>query len=167
MVIDASSPNVVVHTRPGMGRLALWVLLCLGGGLAIGLFFQPGEWFRALERPTFAPPDWVFGPVWSTLYVLMAIAMWRVERRPDQEAVSVARKYFLGQLAVNFAWTPVFFGMHAISVALGVIVGLWVLLSATILFFHSLDRPAAWMLLPYWAWVAFATALNAVYFYLN
>lgn len=168
MVLDASSPNVLVAPpRPGMGRLALWVLLCLGGGMAIGIFFQPGAWFRELERPGFAPPDWLFAPVWSALYVLMALAMWRVERHRDAKAVSVARKYFLGQLAVNFVWTPIFFGMHAIAVALGAIVTLWFLLGATLFVFHRLDRPAAYLLLPYWAWVTFATALNAVYCYLN
>ena len=165
MVTDTTSN--IFATRSGLGRLALWVALCLGGGIAIGLFFQPDPWFNALERPTFAPPDWVFAPVWSTLYVLMAIAMWRVERHRDGESVDIARKAFLGQLAVNFLWTPVFFEMHAIPVALGIIVALWFGIGATILFFVRVDRLAAFLLMPYWAWVTFATALNAVYFYLN
>jgi translocator protein len=165
MVID-TSPNIFL-TRPGLGRLALWVALCLGGGIAIGLFFQPGAWFGALDHPAFAPPNWVFAPVWSTLYVMMAVAMWRVERSRDPVGVGAARNSFLGQLAVNFLWTPVFFGMHAIPVALGIIVMLWFGIGITVVLFHRLDRLAACLLLPYWAWVSFATALNAVYFYLN
>ncbi|APV49395.1 hypothetical protein BWI17_06695 [Betaproteobacteria bacterium GR16-43] len=165
-MVSDTSPNLFL-VRPGFGRLALWLALCLGGGIAIGLFFPPDAWFRALEHPPFAPPDWVFAPVWSALYGMMAIAMWRVERSRDPDGVRAARNSFLGQLGVNFLWTPVFFGMHAIPVALGVIVALWFGIGITVVLFHRQDRFAAYLLLPYWAWVSFATALNAVYFYLN
>ena len=148
-------------------RLALWIAVCLGGGLLIGHVFRPDEWFRALERPSFAPPDWVFGPVWATLYVLMGIAMWRVDRYHRMRDVTKARKAFIVQLAVNFAWTPVFFGFHAIHLALGLIVVLWWAIAVTFVLFHRIDRPAAWLLVPYWAWVTFATALNGGYSFLN
>lgn len=148
-------------------RLVLWIALCLGGGMLLGIVFRPDAWFRALERPAFAPPDWVFAPVWSTLYVLMGVAMWRVERFHRLREIRPARRAFLAQLALNFAWTPVFFGMHAIHLALGIIVVLWMAIGATIALFHRIDRPAAYLLLPYWAWVTFATALNGGYSFLN
>ena len=148
-------------------RLALWIAVCLGGGMLVGFAFRPGEWFTSLERPAFAPPDWMFAPVWSALYVLMAVAMWRVERYHRMRDTRTPRKAFIAQLAINFAWTPMFFGLHAIHVALGVIVMLWWAIGATVALFHRIDRVAAALLLPYWAWVTFALVLNGAYSFLN
>jgi benzodiazapine receptor len=148
-------------------RLVLWIAICLGGGMLLGFAFRAGPWFAALERPSFAPPNWVFAPAWSILYVLMAVAIWRVERHLGLRDVRPARKAFIGQLALNFAWTPVFFGLHAIHLALGIIVTLWAAIVLTIVAFHRIDRPAAYLLLPYLAWVTFATALNGAYSFLN
>jgi tryptophan-rich sensory protein len=148
-------------------RLVMWIAICLGGGMLLGYAFRPGAWFAALERPSFAPPNWLFAPVWSTLYVVMAVAIWRVERHYPMRDVGLARKAFIAQLALNFAWSPAFFGLHAIHVALGIIVTLWAALVGTIIAFHRIDRPAAYLLLPYLAWVTFATALNGAYSFLN
>jgi benzodiazapine receptor len=148
-------------------RLVMWIAICLGGGLLLGFAFRPDAWFATLDRPSFAPPNWVFGPVWSVLYVLMAVAIWRVERHHRLRDVRPARKAFIGQLALNFAWTPIFFGLHAIHMALGIIVTLWAAIIGTFIAFHRIDRPAAYLLLPYLAWVTFATALNGAYSFLN
>ena len=160
--------HVMLATRTtNIWRLVLWITVCLGGGLVIGHALRPDAWFRALERPAFAPPDWVFAPVWAILYVLMAVAMWRVERYHRMRDVGGARTAFLGQLALNFAWTPIFFGLHAVHLALGVIVTLWCAIAATFVLFHRIDRTAAYLLVPCWAWVTFAIALNGGYSFLN
>lgn len=166
MYIEHRHSMLAVRTT-NLWRLVLWVAVCLGGGILIGVASGPDAWFRALERPSFAPPDWVFAPVWSTLYVLMAIAMWRVERYHRMRDVRVARRAFIAQLVLNFSWTPVFFGLHAIHMALGIILVLWAVIAATVVLFHRIDKPAAYLMLPYLAWVTFATALNGGYSFLN
>lgn len=147
-------------------RLAFWLALCVGGGALVGFAFPAGPWFEALAHPTFRPPNKVFGPVWTTLYALMAFAIWRVESLPVRAAPK-ARTLFAIQLALNFLWTPVFFGMHAPGLALAVIVLLAFAILATIVVFMRLDRTAALLLLPYLAWVTFASMLNGAYVLLN
>lgn len=143
-----------------------WLLLCVGGGFAFGALFHPDAWFRALHHPAFAPPDWVFAPVWFVLYVLMAIAMWRVGEEGTADA-RFARPLFLIQLGFNFLWPVLFFGMHSINGALAVMIALLGSVAATTIAFHRVDEGAAKMMAPYVVWVAFATALNAGYSYLN
>lgn len=144
--------------------LVLFLLLVVAGGLLIGWLTAPNQWYAKLQKPSFNPPNWLFGPVWTILYVLIAIAGWRVWR---QEPSGLAMKSWWTQLALNFAWSPVFFGAHRIGVALGVIV----LLLATILAFIISAWPreplAAWLFAPYAAWVAFASVLNASILELN
>lgn len=166
MDIDRRHVSLASRTT-NLWRLAFWIAVCFGGGMAIGLAFQPGDWFRALVRPAFAPPDWVFAPVWSTLYVMMAVAMWRVERHDRTRDVRGARAAFVSQLFANFLWSPIFFGLHAIHIALGVIVTLWWAIAATFVIFHRIDRTAACLLVPYWGWVTFAVYLNGGYSFLN
>lgn len=156
--------------RPDVGGLPLalpaWLILCVGGGLAIGAFFAPDAWFQALRHPSFAPPDWLFAPVGFVLYALMGFAMWRVgeEGTPDAR---FARSIFLIQLGFNFLWPMFFFGLHSISGALAIAIALLGSVAATMVAFHRVNPGAAKMLAPYLAWVAFATALNAGYSYLN
>lgn len=155
--------------RPDIGLpLALpgWLLLCVGGGFAVGALFPPDAWFAALKQPSFAPPNWLFAPVWTVLYALMAFAMWRVGEEGTANA-RFARSLFLVQLALNFAWPVFFFGMHSINGALAIIVALLGSIVATTISFHRVDPGAAKMMAPYAAWVAFATVLNAGYSYLN
>jgi len=159
-------PFLAIPPPRALPRLVGWIALCLGGGFVIGMLFPPGAWFESLNQPAYAPPDWLFAPVWSSLYLLMAIAIWRVESLPVRAAPQ-ARKLFLFQLALNFAWTPLFFGLHAITLALIVIGVLAFAILATIVVFMRLDRIGALMLLPYLAWVTFATLLNAGYALLN
>lgn len=135
-----------------------------------GAQFTPAAspaWYAGLQKPSFNPPSWVFAPVWTTLYVLIAVSAWLVWRRSGWMAGRGALSWWIAQLALNAAWTPVFFGAHRIGLALAVIVALLVAIAGTILKFRRHHGPAAAMLLPYAAWVAFATLLNASIWRLN
>ncbi len=124
-------------------------------------------WYADAAKAAWSPPNWIFGPVWSVLYTLMAIAIWLVWR--ERSAVPVRRAFtlYVTQLVLNALWTPVFFGLYpvigtvALWIALGIIVAMDVLVLATIISFWRVSRVAAWLLVPYWAWVLFATTLNA------
>jgi len=126
----------------------------------------PG-WYSTLHRPRIAPPNWVFGPVWTLLYTLMAIAAWRVWLAPPSAFRTWGLLLFLVQLALNFAWSWIFFRMHAIGTALFDVGILWAFIGATTLLFARVTPNAAGLMAPYWAWVTFATALNAGYWLLN
>jgi len=140
--------------------LLFFIVLVLGAGLLIGYATLPGEWYASLVKPPFNPPNWIFGPVWSLLYVMIAIAGWRSWRQ-DRPAM----KAWVAQLFLNFLWSPTFFGAKLMAPALVVIV----LLLASILVFitRSRDRVSRWLFVPYAAWVAFATLLNASLLWLN
>lgn len=125
---------------------------------------MPGEWYATLQKPSWNPPNWLFGPVWGTLYTLMAIAAWLVWLRTS--AVRPLAPYFV-QLALNAAWTPVFFAAHRMDLALGVIVALWIMIAVTMLGFFRIRAVAGWLFVPYLLWVSFATALNFTLLRLN
>lgn len=148
----------------------LFVLVCQGAGLLGVLTTDSGNspWYQSLEQPAFAPPSWVFGPVWTALYLMMGIAAFLVWRQGlERGAVRRALGLFVAQLLLNAAWTPVFFGAHRLGLALGVLLALWVLIVLTLRSFAPLSRVAAWLLTPYLAWVSFAGVLNAAYWWLN
>ena len=149
--------------------LAGFVVVCLGGGAASGLATPPGEWYASLAKPAWTPPPWVFGPAWTALYLMMAVAGWRLWRRRDARPreARVALVLFAVQLALNFLWTPVFFGLQAPGPALVVIFLLFAAIAATILAAWRACRTAAALLVPYLAWVAFASALNAAIWRMN
>ena len=136
----------------------------VGGGLAIGFLTAPGEWYAALAKPVFNPPNWLFAPVWTILYVLIAIASWRVWQRGRS---GWPMRLWWAQLALNFLWSPIFFAAHQVGAALVIILLLLAAILAFIATAWRLDRPAAWMFFPYAAWVAFASALNASILALN
>ncbi|MGD1108367.1 MAG: TspO/MBR family protein [Terracidiphilus sp.] len=149
--------------------LLFWVALCFAVA-GVGGRWTAGEitgWYRMLARPAIAPPDWVFGPVWTLLYGLMAFAAWRVWLAPPSPARSWALGLFLAQLALNLAWTWIFFRQHAIGAALVEISVLWVTIGAATLAFSRVAPVAAWLMVPYLAWVTFANALNAAFWRLN
>ena len=144
--------------------LALFIVLVLGGGTLIGFITLPGAWYAGLAKPPFNPPNWIFGPVWTLLYIMIALAGWRTwQSKPRAPGTTV---WFV-QLALNFIWSPVFFGAHQIGIALIVII----MLLAAILIFMVMrwprDRTAALLFAPYAAWVAFATLLNGSIWILN
>jgi len=144
--------------------LAAFIALVLGGGTLIGLAVQPDGWYAALNKPSFNPPNWVFAPVWSTLYVMIGVAGWLVWQRDWRSRTMVA---WVAQLGLNFIWTPVFFGLHAPAAALAVITALLIVILAFMVRGWSRDRAAALLFVPYAAWVAFASLLNAAIVYLN
>jgi translocator protein len=126
-----------------------------------------GTWYPTLAKPSFTPPDAVFAPVWTVLYVMMAVAAWRVWRHAGLVAGRTALALFAVQLALNLAWSALFFGLHAIGWALVDILALWCAIAATSAAFWRIDRPAGLLLLPYLAWVSYAVALNAAIWRLN
>lgn len=147
--------------------LVLWIALCMAVGVIDGALFQPGAWFDGLEKPFFNPPAAVFAPVWTLLYILMGVAAWRVWTLRQSSERKQALRQFLVQLVLNAIWTPVFFGAQSLAGGLVVIVLLDIAIMVTIQRFHPLDKLSAWLLAPYLAWVAFATALNVALLALN
>lgn len=144
--------------------LLLFLLMVVGGGSLIGVANDPGAWYASLRKPAFNPPDWIFGPVWTFLYILIAIAGWRIWRlRQTGGAMSV----WWMQLGLNFLWSPVFFTLQSPLAALVVILGLLASIATFIRLTWDLDRPAALLFVPYAAWVLFATLLNAAIVVLN
>jgi len=124
------------------------------GGLGVA---GTADKYQDLAQPSWAPPSWLFGPVWTVLYVLIAVSGWLVWSRVGWgRALAV----FAVQLVLNALWTPLFFGAGQVWWALVDIVALWLAIGATVALFGQVSRLAAWLLLPYWAWVSFATALN-------
>jgi tryptophan-rich sensory protein len=154
---------------PGLNSICLLLalIICIGGGAASGLATPPGDWYASLAKPTWTPPGWLFGPAWTLLYTLMAVAAWTVWRRRQQTSVCVPLTLFAVQLALNFAWTPLFFGMHQPGFALAEILVMLVAIVATTVSFARVSAPAAWMMVPYCGWVCFATALNWAIWKLN
>ena len=149
--------------------LALFVVLCLGvsgiGGAVTAT--SVGGWYQTLEKPAFNPPDWLFAPVWTVLYLMMAVAAWRVWRAPASPARRAALLAFAVQLALNLAWSFLFFGWRWIGGALVEIVVLLAAIAVTTGLFRRVDRAAGLLFVPYLLWVAYATALNAALWLLN
>lgn len=126
-----------------------------------------GDWYPTLNKPSFNPPNWLFGPVWTVLYVAMGIAAWRVWSKAWANRARAPLVLFALQLALNLGWSIVFFGLHAIGAAVVVILALEAAILATLLAFRRIDGLAAALLVPYALWVAFATALNVAIWRLN
>jgi benzodiazapine receptor len=149
--------------------LVLFVALCLGIG-ALGAAVTETSvktWYVNLAKPSFNPPDAVFGPVWTVLYILMGIAAWRVWRIADRDTARGPLTLFALQLALNLGWSVVFFGLQKIGSAVATIVVLNVAILVTMLAFRTVDRVAAQLMAPYLAWVLFATVLNIAIWQLN
>ncbi len=144
--------------------LAVFVVLVLAAGYS-GSMFGPGTWYAALTKPPLNPPDWVFAPVWTVLYLAIAVAAWRVWR--TGQAVALPLALWLAQLAANALWSYLFFGIERPDLAFVDILVLLALAIATAVAFKRRDRLAGWLMVPYAAWVSFATYLNAGIWYLN
>jgi benzodiazapine receptor len=125
-------------------------------------------WYAALQKPFFSPPNWLFGPVWTLLYIMMGVAAYLVWRRGfERPEVKGALGLYVMQLILNCAWSLVFFGLKSPLGGLIVIVALWVLIYLTMRRFFKISQPAGWLLLPYLLWVSFATVLNLALLMLN
>jgi benzodiazapine receptor len=129
-----------------------------------GAFMPPGAWYQTLNKPSWNPPNEIFGPVWTLLYFGMAVAAWLVWKRGGQ---GHALRLYGVQLALNAAWTPVFFGAHQLGAAFIVIVCMWIAIFLTQRAFQAVSRPAGLLLVPYLAWVSFASVLNFTLWRLN
>lgn len=152
-----------------VGQAFLFILVCQLAGASGALLTEAGggSWYQTLNKPVFTPPSWVFAPAWITLYTLMGIAAYLVWRRRDVPGARFALGLFAAQLALNAAWTPVFFGAHQIAAGLLLIVTLWVVLAWTVRRFFPLSTVAGWLLVPYILWVTYAAALNGAIWVLN
>ncbi|MBT8486243.1 MAG: tryptophan-rich sensory protein [Phycisphaerales bacterium] len=132
-----------------------------------GSNFTPGEWYQALQRPALAPPNWIFGPVWTLLYLAIAVAAFLVWRRPERSGRALALVLWGTQLALNALWSYLFFGLERPGLALIEIVVLLGVIVATTVVFFSVRKSAGMLFVPYALWVSFATYLNAGFWYLN
>ena len=159
---------MTINNTPSHRLLALagWVVLCFVAA-AMGGLFMPGEWYAALKKPAWNPPGWIFGPVWTALYTMMAVAAWLVWQRGGFATQRRPLVLFLVQLALNATWTPLFFGLHRPGVAFAEILLLWLAIAWTLAAFWRVQRAAVWLLVPYLAWVSFAAVLNGMLWRLN
>jgi tryptophan-rich sensory protein len=155
-----------IRSLAGLGIFAAVVFAVAGlGALITGPSIQ--GWYANLKRPRFTPPSWLFGAVWTVLYLTMAVAAWLVWRQGGLAAQRSAMVLFAVQLALNAAWTPVFFGAHKIGAAFAVIVFLWAAILATLVAFWRVTPPAGVLFVPYQLWVTFAGVLNFALWRLN
>lgn len=126
------------------------------------------NWYATLNKPVFAPPNWLFGPAWTLLYFLMGVAFYLIWKQGwAKKKTQTARNYFFIQLALNFIWSPIFFGLRAPLPGLVIIIAMLIMIALTIKKFYPLSKPAAYLLIPYLLWVSFATLLNAGIVILN
>ena len=141
-----------------------FLVFVVGGGLVIGFLTVPGEWYTQLNKPAFNPPNWIFAPVWTVLYVMIAVAGWRTFERNRSDW---SMRSWWSQLGLNFLWSPVFFTAHQIGAALLIILLLFVAVIGFIVMSLRQDRVAAWLFAPYAVWVMFASMLNGAILLLN
>jgi benzodiazapine receptor len=147
--------------------ISIGVPLLVGG--VGGLVTTPAisTWYTTLNKPWFTPPSWVFGPVWTTLYILMGLALFLVWRSPRSRTSDIGIALFAAQLAVNLFWSFAFFGLENTLYGVFTIVPLWILIAATIYQFYKVSKGAAYLMVPYILWVSIATALNTAVYLLN
>ena len=150
-------------SRNGLALAGFIVVTFCAPLLSVG-FSMPGAWYAALQKPSWNPPPWLFGPAWTLLYTMMAVAAWMVWKRVG---FGKPLKLYFVQLALNAAWTPIFFGAHQLGWALFEIVLLWIAILATLLSFRWVNTAAGWLFLPYLAWVTFAMTLNYTLWRMN
>jgi len=164
----ATTESTTANARPTRPLFALAGWLALSFAVAsIGAFFMPGEWYAGLKKPSWNPPNWLFGPVWTALYTIMAIAAWLVWKNGNSPARRLALCFFMAQIFFNALWSPLFFGLHNPAMAFADIVLLWLALSGTVIAFWKVRPIAGWLLVPYLAWVTFAAVLNFAIWQLN
>ncbi|MSR21830.1 MAG: tryptophan-rich sensory protein [Gemmatimonadetes bacterium] len=154
-------------TRPrAVFGLVVSLAICYGAA-AVGAQFMPGEWYEELAKPTWTPSSWLFAPVWTALYGMMAVAAWLVWRRHGAKGARWPLLLFAVQLSLNSMWSWLFFGLESPGVAMVDIVALWIAILGTTFAFWRLSRRAATLMVPYVIWVSFAAALNFAIWRLN
>ncbi|GAB2489536.1 TspO/MBR family protein [Arenimonas alkanexedens] len=155
--------------RAGVAWLA-WVVAVVSAGAGVGLLFGPGEWYGTLAKPTWDPPAWLFGPVWTTLYILLGTGAWLVWREPGPRGTPERRQAwwaFAVHAVLNLAWTPLFFGMHAPGWAFVDIVLVWTSALWMVLAFGRVRPLAGSLQIPLVGWVGFALVLNGTIWLMN
>jgi tryptophan-rich sensory protein len=145
------------------------IVIPLGLGSVAGLVTSEAipEWYASLNRPSFSPPNWLFGPVWTSIYILLGISLFLVWKQPSGSDRNKALFIFAVQMALNFAWTFIFFYFKMLQLALIEIVVLWFSILFMMFWFYKVKSLAAYLNIPYILWVTFATILTAGYYYLN
>jgi len=162
------STSAGARTKPDLALVG-WIALVLGLGVGMGMFFGPDDWFRSLLKPTWNPPNWLFGPVWTTLYVLMGISVWllRGQVAVPPRMMSQAMGLFWLQLGLNLAWTPLFFGLHSPMLAFFEICVLWIAALSCAIAFGKIRAWSGYLLVPYLLWISFALILNGTIWLMN
>ena len=150
-------------------KFLISILLPLSLGAIAGMFTSQSvpEWYATLNRPSFNPPNWIFGPVWTTLYILMGISFFLIWKQEASKVRNRAILIFLLQLVLNFAWSFIFFYFNMIGLALVEIILLWISIVMMLVVFYKIKPLASYINIPYLLWVTFATVLNASYYFLN
>lgn len=150
-------------------KLLASLVLPLSIGAIAGLFTADAipEWYETLNRPSFSPPNWLFGPVWTTLYLLMGISLFLIWKQIASKERNIAIFVFLLQLSLNFCWSFIFFYFNLIGFALIEIIALWISIVSMLVLFYKIKPVAAYINIPYLLWVTFATILNASFYLLN
>ena len=154
--------------RVSAGVLVGLLVACFAVAAVGGLSTAEGVrvWYPTLDKPPWTPPNWAFGPIWTTLYASMAVAAWDVVRR-DPRAARAPMALFAVQLLLNTLWSPVFFAWHQTGAALGIITGMWAAIAGCIVVFWPISRPAAGLMVPYLLWVSIAWSLNGWIWWFN
>jgi len=151
-------------------KLLIAIIIPVAIGATSGFFTVSGveSWYQTINKPTWNPPSWIFGPVWTTLYIMMGIAfflVWKSPAKPDVKRNAII--LFAIQLTLNFFWSFIFFNQHQIGWALVEIITMWLFILLTIFAFGNISKTAAWLMVPYISWVSFATILNYTIWKLN
>jgi translocator protein len=145
-----------------VGKLSISVAIPLIAGVLGSLFTGPAvkTWYLVINKPSWNPPSWLFGPVWTMLFILMGVALYLIWSEKMSNKVRWALKMFAAQLVLNILWSVFFFGMGLFWLAFGEIVVLWIAIALTLVDFFKVNKTAGWLLLPYIMWVSFASYLN-------
>jgi benzodiazapine receptor len=165
VLMNDTAKSATIDRRQGLALVG-WCALCLATA-GTGFFVSVDGWYAGLNKPVWNPPSWLFGPVWTVLYLMMGTAAWLVWRQGGWKFRRWSLGLFLVQLFLNAIWTPVFFAMHQIGLALLDITLLWLVLIATLIAFSRVSRLAWLLLVPYLVWVSFAAFLNFTLWQMN
>ena len=154
-----------LNAIPSKPLLVLFIVGVFGIGSAIGIMFTPGPWYEGLNKPFFNPPNWLFGPAWAVLYVMIAVAGWRTVL---EDPTGLRSSLWFAQMAFNFLWSPVVFGLQMLWPGVAVIgIMLALIIAFIVTSWNADDHVSAWLFVPYAAWVMFAATLNVTLAVLN
>ncbi len=169
-LMDDFQPARPQRSAPGMFVQALalagWLALCFAASATV-VFVSIDGWYAGIQKPSWSPPSWLFGPVWSILYGMMGVAAWLVWKKGGWREQKRVLGIFLLQLALNALWTPLFFGMHWIGLAFAEIILLWLAIATTMIAFTRVRKDAGALFVPYLMWVSFAAILNFTLWRMN